>query len=126
MHDLVANLIEETGERKAYEIARSIGYKIKEADTPRHVNGFITELLDCKFIVVNERLEDWQKRAIIAHELGHIVLHPDYHYLCFDDREWYRSARMEKEADEFATEMFRQLSAIDPAQIASFLQSGWE
>lgn len=126
MHDLVARLIVETGEQKAYDIAKSIGYRIKEADTPKHVNGFCTEILNCKFIVVNERLNDWQKRAIVAHELGHIILHPDYHYLCYDDRVWYRSAKLEREADEFAVEMFRQLSAIEPDQIANFLQTGWE
>lgn len=126
MHDLVADLIEKTGEKKAYDIAKSIGYKIKEADTPKHVNGFCTEFLDSKFIVVSNRLEDWQKRAIVAHEIGHIVLHPDYNYLCFDDRTWYRSTKMEKEADEFAVEMFRQLSAIEPEIISNFLQFGWE
>lgn len=123
---LVADLVRKTGERRAYDIAKSLGIVIRETQTPKHVNGFLAKLLSRKFIVVNCQLEDWQKRAIVAHELGHTVLHPHYRYCCSDERTIYRSARMEREADEFATEMFRQLSTIEPEQIAGFLDCGWK
>lgn len=126
MHSIVGNLIKKTGERRAYDIAKSLGIDVEDADMPEHVNGFCTEILNCKFIVVNSHLEDWQKRAVVAHELGHIVLHPDYHYCCSDDRSWYRSAKLEKEADEFAVEMFRQLSTVNPNYVALFLGYGWK
>ena len=67
--------------------------------------GFFLVSSRCKLIVINSDLPESIQRIIIAHELGHAVLHSDsaisafHEFAMFDDTD-----RMEYEANVFAAE----------------------
>lgn len=71
----------------------------------RSCKGFFLCSTRCKMIVINSDLPDSIQRIIIAHELGHAVLHSDsaisafHEFSMFDDTD-----RMEYEANVFAAE----------------------
>lgn len=69
----VRNLVNLVGSSNPYDIADYLNIKIKTEDMPKHVNGFWKQILKRKFIFVNKDLCEWQQKAVIAHELGHII-----------------------------------------------------
>src|ERR1017187_6398170 len=62
-----------------------------------------------RVIVLNESTIPTRRRFSLAHEIGHIVLHPDVNQLALCTMKnlfWYRNVRPEeREADLFATEL---------------------
>lgn len=121
----VRNLIRKAGTADPWAIASILGVHIRLVKTPTHINGFWLRILRRKFIFVNQSLEEWQQKAVIGHELGHILLHPHYRYFCEAQRSYYCSRKHENEADAFAVELLKH-SDIDPNFTALFLRDGWK
>lgn len=122
----VRNLILKAGSSDPYEIARYLDIKIKTVSMPEHTNGFWRRVLRRKYICVNKRLNEWQRKAVIGHELGHILLHPQYQYFCMDSRAYYCSRRHENEADFFSIELCSQSMDVEENFIELFLKEGWK
>ncbi len=122
----VRNLIKKVGSSDPYEIAQYLNIKIKTVSTPEHTNGFWRRVLRRKYICVSDRLEEWQRKAVIGHELGHIILHPEYSYFCMDRRTYYCSQRHENEADYFSTELCRYCTDSESRFVDLFLKEGWK
>lgn len=121
----IQNLIKKYGTSNPEEIAKYLNINVRYVDTPNHINGFWKRILRRKFIFVNAELEHWQQQAVIAHELGHILLHPKYHHYCLENRSYYHSTRHENEADFFAIKLL-EYSDIEPMFVDYFLKNGWE
>lgn len=121
----VRNLIKKAGSSNPWVIASMLDVHIRLVETPTHINGFWLRILRRKFIFVNQSLEEWQQKAVISHELGHILLHPHYHYFCEEQRSYYCSRKHENEADAFAIELLKH-SDVDPNFTALFLKDGWK
>ena len=122
----VRNLIKKTGSSDPYKIAAFLGIKIKTASLPEHTNGFWRRVLRRKYICVSDRLDEWQVKAVIGHELGHIILHPHYKYFCLDSRTYYCSQRHENEADYFSVTLCSYSMDIEENFIKLFLKEGWK
>lgn len=123
----VRNLIKRAGSSNPRQIATYLGIKVKFVNTPNHINGFWLRILHRKFIFVNERLDEWQQNAVIAHEIAHIMLHPKYRYFCEDSRSYYCSRRHENEADFFAVNLLSFASPdIESLYVDRFLKEGWK
>lgn len=123
----IRNLIRRAGTSDPYAIAEYLGIKVKAVDTPTHINGFWKRILRRKFIFVNERLDEWQQKAVIAHEIGHIMLHPKYRYFCLDSRTYYSATRHENEADSFSVELLKAACPdIESEYVDLFLKEGWK
>lgn len=122
----VRNIIKKAGSADPYDIADYLGIKIRTVDTPAHVNGFWQQILNYKFIFVNQNLCGWQQKAVIGHELGHIILHPQYRYFCMDRRTYFCSQRHENEADYFSIELCSYSMDIEENFIDLFLKEGWK
>lgn len=63
-----------------YEICKYLDIQVMErpmGKSPRSCKGFFLVSSRCKLIVINSDLPDSIQRIIIAHELGHAVLHSD-------------------------------------------------
>ncbi len=123
----IRNLIRRAGSSNPYDIAEFLGIKVKAVDTPTHINGIWKRILRRKFIFVNERLNEWQKKAVVAHEIGHITLHPKYSSFCLDNRTYFSSTRHENEADGFSIELMKYACPdIDSMFVDKFLKEGWK
>lgn len=122
----VRNLIKKAGSSDPYEIARFLNIKIKTVNMPKHTNGFWRRILRRKYICISDRLDEWQCKAVIGHELGHILLHPQYSYFCLDNRTYYCSQKHENEADFFSEELCRYSMNDEEYFINTFLKEGWK
>lgn len=122
----VRNLVKKAGSSDPYEIARHLGIKIKAVSMPEHTHGFWRRVLNRKYICVSDQLNEWQQKAVIGHELGHIILHPKYRYFCLDSRTYYCSQRHENEADFFSIELCSKSMDVEERFIELFLKEGWK
>lgn len=123
----IKNLIKRAGTSNPFEIAKYLKINVRLVDTPIHVNGFWKRILRRKFIFVNNRLDEWQQKAVIGHELGHILLHPKYRHFCLDSRTYFCSQRHEDEADAFSIELLKQTCPnVDATFVNLFLKEGWK
>lgn len=80
------NLIKKFDTSNPEQIAKKLNINVRYVDMPNHINGFWKRILRRKFIFVSDRLDEWQKQTVIAHELGHILLHTHYHHFCSEGR----------------------------------------
>lgn len=122
----VRNLIKKAGSSDPYEIADYLNIKIKTVSMPRHTNGFWLRILRRNYICISDQLNDWQRKAVIGHELGHIMLHPQYKYFCLDSRTYFCSQRHENEADFFSVELCGYSMDIEENFVELFLKEGWK
>lgn len=122
----VRNLVKKAGSSDPYKIADYLGIKIKTVSMPEHTHGFWRCVLHRKYICVSDQLNEWQQKAVIGHELGHILLHPHYQYFCLDSRIYYCSQRHENEADFFSIELCSQSMDVEENFIKLFLKEGWK
>jgi len=61
-------------------IAREMGILVTCADMT-HILGVALSMPTCRVAVVTTRLPGWAQRFVLAHELGHFVLHPTGNFL---------------------------------------------
>ena len=91
-----------------YEICEYLDIQVMErpmGKSPRSCKGFFLVSSRCKLIVINSDLPDSIQRIIIAHELGHAVLHSDSAINTFHEFAMFEDTnRMEYEANVFAAE----------------------
>lgn len=123
----IRNLIKRASSNDPYDIAKFLGVHIRIVDKPPHINGFWKRILRRKFIFVSDRLDEWQQKAVIGHEIGHILLHPQYKYFCQNGRTYYCSQKHEDEANNFSVELLKyNITDISCDVILKFLQEGWK
>lgn len=90
-------------------ICEEFGIKIKD-DHPLDKDGYLICRSGKKIILVDSRIANrHRKQFIIAHELGHFLLHRDQLYSCDNisevGQQKLNSYEQEKEANAFATEL---------------------
>ena len=69
------------------------------------LKGLYQLILDDKFIILNDNLTSTQKPLILAHELGHAVLHTHDNIIAFKRHTLFSHSKLETEADTFASEL---------------------
>ncbi len=119
----VKSLVRKFKTRDPFTIAKELGIIIKfkylSDDYPK---GMFTKILRRKFIVLNmsKILNENELRVVIAHELGHAVLHSSDTAFFLHDHTFYSRGRFEKEANYFAAELLIDLSIIDELYIDNY------
>lgn len=66
------------------------------------VRGFYQYFQRNNIIYIDERLPEHEKKFVLAHELGHMMLHKGTNAIFMDTRTHFNSSRYETEADLFA------------------------
>lgn len=70
----VANLIKKWGTRNPKTLCKYLNVTIIYEDLGM-IKGFYTKCLRRKIIFINENLESDEQKMVLAHELGHSILH---------------------------------------------------
>lgn len=70
-------VLEEFGANDIFSIAENSGAKVWFRPLGG-LKGFYIFENDCRYIVINDELDDVTKTVVCAHELGHDVLHKDF------------------------------------------------
>ena len=66
------------------------------------VRGFYQYFKRNNIIYIDESLSDFDKKSVLAHELGHMVLHRKSNAIFMDTRTCLKTSGFEMEADLFA------------------------
>lgn len=109
--------------RDPFTIARELGIsvelKILSINSPR---GIFKKILGKKFIIVNiSRIASPSElNMILAHELGHAILHCNYSAFFLHDHTLYARGKFEREANIFAAELLIDIDNLDKHSIENY------
>ncbi len=67
--------------------------------------GFYMKNVRHQVITINSDIEDYLKKFVCAHELGHAILHPDENTPFLHKNTLFSKNRIEREANEFAVHL---------------------
>jgi len=107
INDIIKELIEKTGSTDIYDIISSFSINIKKHPG----KTFYCQINGKKYIYLDENLSEDITPFVLAHELGHAVLHKEeiYHYSPLS----ITKTATEREADYFAFKLLDK--EIDPS-----------
>lgn len=100
---IVSELVERFETRDPYAIAENLGFYVQEGPLGQ-IFGCHLDIDGHKFIYVNSDSPHNIKKIVMAHELGHAVMHQEGHYFFSWGDGFYRN-RAEIEAHTFAVEL---------------------
>lgn len=95
------------------EICKGQGIVLLFTDLPKQTRGFYMSTSKGSAIVVNDSLKGAERRACIAHELGHATLHEGLNYMFMNASTQMVTGRYENEANRFAALLILLASEID-------------
>jgi len=118
----VCNLKHEYGETDPFRLCKEMGILLIRMELgirPDAIKGFYREILRVRTIVVNSCLPDFIQKIIVAHELGHVVLHRCNELHAFQGfNPGMESSLMEREANLFAAELL-----LDDEEVKDILRN---
>ena len=100
--DILKRLIETYGTSDPEELCHRMNIVLLDCDLPAVTKGFCFTISQGRAIVLNNNLERKERRACIAHELGHALLHNGVNYMFVRDSTCMITGKYENEADVFA------------------------
>ncbi len=101
----VKSLIERYGTSDPEELCHRMDIVVLDCDLPKVTNGFCLTLSTGRAIVLNNTLGSRERRACIAHELGHALLHNGVNYMFVQENTCMVTGKYENEADSFAAQL---------------------
>lgn len=102
----VKNLEKKYGTRDPYKLCKRLKINIIYMDLGE-IKGIYKKVVTNKFIVINENLDRFCQKVVLAHELGHAVLHHSKEIQALKDYDLFPrfSNQIEVEANTFAAEL---------------------
>lgn len=102
----VKNLEKKYGTRDPYKLCKRLKINIIYMDLGE-IKGIYKKVVTNKFIVINENLDEFCQKVVLAHELGHAILHHSKEIQALKDYDLFPrfSNQIEVEANTFATEL---------------------
>lgn len=102
----VGNLERKYGTRNPYKLCKRMKINIVYMDLG-NIKGIYKKVVTNKFIVINENLDEFCQKVVLAHELGHAVLHHSKEIQALKDYDLFPRYinQIEIEANTFAAEL---------------------
>lgn len=102
----VINLERKYGTRNPYKLCKMMKINILYMDLG-NIKGIYKKVVTNKFIVINENLDEFCQKVVLAHELGHAILHHSKEIQALKDYDLFPrfSNQIEVEANTFAAEL---------------------
>lgn len=103
----VDTLVERYGTRDPYELCDALGIRVRRIDLKKRLKGFFFYQSRIATIVVDSNVNTTLERILVAHELGHAVLHRETAMMIgFQEMEAFDAATAaENEANLFSAEL---------------------
>lgn len=125
----VRNIVEKYGTRDPFLLASYLNLHIKFKEYSDNTKGYYINIKRNKFIILNSNLTYEEMKIVLAHEIGHAVLHSSKEVHFIRENTLFPKGRHENEANKFAAELLIDLDEIDKhcienlsmEQLASYL-----
>lgn len=98
--DKINDLLEKYGTNEPTELTEALGINIVY-EFLADMQGYYVNSGKYKFIVVNNNLDYYDQRIVIAHELGHALLHPELNTSFLKDHTYMSTDKYEHQANYF-------------------------
>ncbi len=99
---LAQSLIARHGTGDPFELCSLLGVPVLRVGLHRQIRGFCHYALGTHIIYINQALDERAQRFVCAHELGHVLLHPQANRIFLDTSTYQVTARYELAANRFA------------------------
>ena len=76
------------------------------------IKGFFRKVLRRKYIIINEKLDEYSQLVVLCHELGHAIYHSSKNKLLMKINFLNYVPELEKEANEFAAELMKYQNEV--------------
>lgn len=102
----VRNLEKKYGTKNPYKLCKMLKIKILYLNLG-NIKGIYKKVLTNKFIAINENLDEFCQKIVLAHELGHALLHHSKEVQALKDYDLFPKCNnhIELEANTFAAEL---------------------
>lgn len=104
LRDIVLGLIELYGTNDVFELCDYLNIEIIKKQDLKFESYFSRNLYGDEFIYINDNIDIKKKRELIAHELGHAILHTGLD-VAYYNNSLLNKPQIEREANEFAAEL---------------------
>ena len=102
----VKNLVEKYNTSNPYILCEKLNIEIRYFYY-EGIKGFFRRILKRKYIVINEKLDEYSKLVVLCHELGHAIYHSSKNKLLMKINFFNYNPELENEANEFAAELMK-------------------
>ncbi|WP_346891989.1 ImmA/IrrE family metallo-endopeptidase [Clostridium sp. UBA3887] len=113
----VKNLVKKYGTRDPFLLASCLNLNVKFLEYSDNTKGYYIKVGKNKFVIINSNLTEDEKRVVLAHEIGHAVMHSSKEIHFLRENTLFPKGRHENEANKFAAELLIDLNIIDKCYI---------
>ena len=104
VHSIVERTIKKYKTRSPYELADLMGISISRCELGT-IRGYYSKKFRIKQIVLNCNLSENDERFVLAHELGHAIMHENLNTPFLTEKTMLSKNKYEREANTFAIEL---------------------
>lgn len=101
----VKKLIKKYKTRDVWELAKCLGISVVFRDMKPITKGIFMQHIREKRIVINSILDEISQRVVLAHEIGHAVLHSGEVFYFIREKTLFPTGKFEVQANKFAAEL---------------------
>lgn len=117
LKNIVNGLIETYGTKNVYELISSLGITLIKKDLNNNEKArFFRDAWGNEYIYISSNLDEFEEKYILAHELGHAILHThissEYYYSSFVSKD-----KLEYQANKFAAELLINEEELDMPEL---------
>ncbi|MEG2412650.1 MAG: ImmA/IrrE family metallo-endopeptidase [Clostridium sp.] len=113
----VRNLVKKYGTRDPFLLASYLNLRVKFQEYSDNTKGYYINVKRNKFIIINSNLNEEERRIVLAHEIGHAILHSSKEVHFIRENTLFPKGKHENEANKFAAELLIDLNEIDKCYI---------
>lgn len=105
IHARVKHLIQKHETRDPLKIANYLNIAVSYKNYSHCTKGYYIRTLRNRFIIVNATLDEYSQKIVLAHELGHAILHSSEPVYFIREYTLFPVGSYELEANKFAAEL---------------------
>lgn len=105
MNKTIIKLIRRFKTNDPFVISEGLNIYIRYADLGKVTRGIYYRKLRRRFIVIHDQLDEYWKRFVCAHELGHDRLHRGINHFWLDKNSLFNPGKYERQANTFAVRL---------------------
>ena len=116
----VRNLVRKYDTRDPFLLANYLNLHVMYSEYSDSTKGYYINIKRNKYIVIKSNLPEDEMRIVLAHEIGHAVLHSSKEVHFLRENTLFPKGRHENEANKFAAELLIDLNSIDQCYLEDF------